>query len=178
MKNKKNKCIRVRAGFSLVEVLLALMILSVGISTVAILMTANTNSSINTKNQVISSELAQEGIELVRNLKDNNALDSLTAVGSPYNKIIDKSGTFADVSANNKKLYLNGGFYTHNAAGTPTKFYRAISLSVTGDKAALPLSTRVITATAFVSWNPTGSIAPCNIANQCVSVVSVLPDLK
>ena len=173
----KGKILRKR-GFSLVEVLFTLMVLSVGIAAVAALMTANIKNSTNAKNQIVASNLAQEGVELVRNLKDNKEinLDSLPA-GTYDNQRIDKTMTAINSGAD-KRLYLNGGFYTHTATGTPTKFYRSVSLLITGDKAAIPSSTRITTVTSFVSWNATGSFSPCNVANQCVSVVSVIPDFK
>ncbi|HAR99643.1 MAG: hypothetical protein US57_C0010G0010 [Candidatus Moranbacteria bacterium GW2011_GWC2_37_73] len=183
MEKKYNK---IKRGFSLVEVLISLLVLSIGISSVLFLMTANTKNSINAKNQIIASELAQEGIELVRNLKDNGeaTLDALNALGSPYNdKRIDYTSSALNMGVGtDKRLYLNGGFYTHtNGAGSvPTKFYRTIYLTVTGTKA---LSTREIEVTSYVTWKNngfasiTGFPGTCNIANNCVSVKAVFPDL-
>lgn len=167
-----------KQGFSLVEVLFSLMVLSVGVASIAVLMTSNIKNSINAKNKIVASELAQEGIELMRNLKDNKSpiMEDLVA-GTYSNRRIDKDSSVADdINGNDKQLYLNNSFYTHNASGIPTKFHRSISFSVAGNASATP-STRVTTVTSFVSWNSAGSFSPCDDSNECVSVVSVLPDL-
>ena len=172
-----------KAGFSLIEVLVAMLVLSMGFAAVFSLMTINIRSSENAKNQIIASQLAQEGLELVRNLRDNGSLDASypdSAACTPASKCIDlridKDDTVLNTStALSKLLYLNNNFYTHTA-GTATKFFRKIDLSITGDKNATPSSTRVITVTSYVTWNGTGVPATCNIGNKCVSAVSVLPD--
>lgn len=181
MEKKYNK---IKRGFSLVEVLISLLVLSFGISGVLFLMTANTKNSINAKNQIIASELAQEGIELIRNLKDNEdaALNALNAAGSPYNDRSIDIGSSALNNGGDKRLYLNGGFYTHaNGVGSiPTKFYRMLYLTVTG---VAPL-TREIEVTSYVTWKNNGFTSilaglpgTCTVANSCVSVVAVFPDL-
>jgi prepilin-type N-terminal cleavage/methylation domain-containing protein len=171
---------RMSQGFSLIEVLVTLFVLSAGLVGVSVLMANNIRSSENSKNQIIATQLAQEGIELVRNLKDNKQLDA-----APYNNQtciflctglrVDK--TLVLDSGGDKRLYLNGSFYTHTNTGTPTKFYRQIDLSITGDIAHVPSSDRVIKVTSYVSWNGTGIPGICNIANKCVSIVSKMPDL-
>ncbi|HBI33892.1 MAG TPA: hypothetical protein DEA43_02665 [Candidatus Moranbacteria bacterium] len=178
MKKKYNK---IKQGFSLVEVLISLLVLSIGISSVLFLMTANTKNSINAKNQIIASGLAQEGIELVRNLKDNNPATFTTDITTQNDYRIDYTFSYdAFRNSNNasnaqKQLFLNGnGFYSHsNGVGAiSTKFYRKISVSI----ATVSLK-KVATITSYVSWNDSGIPAVCNVANKCVSVVAVLPDL-
>lgn len=66
-KNKKN-------GFTLVETLIAISIFSVSIITMMSILgsgIANTNYA---KNKMVASYLAQEGIEYVRNMRDNAIL--------------------------------------------------------------------------------------------------------
>ena len=176
---------KIKRGFSLIEVLVSLFVLSIGITAIAVLMVNYIKDLQTSKNQIIASQLAQEGIELVRNLKDNNNMNTNTAfcnfgTGSTTcsNLRIDKDGLF-DGGAD-KKLYLNGDFYTHTA-GTSTKFFRRIDFSITGAYASSPNSTRIMTVTSYVTWNNTGFAAmalpaACNVANKCVSVISVLQD--
>lgn len=160
-----------KAGFSLVEVLFALLVLSVGVSAVSVLMTSSIKNAIVAKNQVIASELAQEGVELVTNLKANDATFTSTgryAAADNYRIDVTTPDTtsFAVVAPALQKLYLSSGIYSH-VAGTATNFYRKIKIEKSG--------TSVI-ATGYVTWNGTGVPTVCNIANKCVSVQAVLPD--
>jgi len=88
------------------------------------------------KNVLIASGLAQEGLELVRNIRDLNWLSS----GNAYQDLlgtytidyrgresIKAVGSINDAGA---KLYVNNfsGLYTHGAAdGAATIFYRLIT---------------------------------------------------
>jgi len=174
-----------RQGFSLIEVLVSLFVLSIGITAIAVLMVDNIKNLQTSKNQIVASQLAQEGIELVRNLKDNNSdsvINNMNTAGSPYNNYrIDKDMSSVNSTNNTGEqlLYLNGSFYTHTT-GSPTKFFRRIDFIVSGSALSAP-SSRQIKATCYVTWNNTGFLAmslpaDCNVANKCVSVVSVLPD--
>jgi prepilin-type N-terminal cleavage/methylation domain-containing protein len=165
-------------GFSLVEVLITLMVLSVGILAISALMTSNIKTSINAKNQIIASGLAQEGVELVRRLKENvPTFTTDVAINDDY-KIDINSDYDAFTLSNNvdvslKKLYLSGGVYTHTPGGTETKFLRKIKISDTATG-----SNKIVES--IVSWDgatiPAGTtLDPCNVAKKCVSVQAVLP---
>ncbi len=181
---EKNK-LSSQKGFSLIEVLFSLWVVSMGVVAISALMSGNIKTTTNAKNQVIASSLAQEGIELVKNLKDNNPA-TFTSVsgektdGAEYR--IDLSTDYPGLISNinsDKRLYLINDLtriYSH--AGTiPTKFYRKIE--ITNDSLA-----KNVIVTSFVVWNNSGFPVvpydpitnPCNIANKCVSVVAVLPD--
>lgn len=73
-----------RAGFSFIEVMLSVFVVAIGIIASIQLMSANLQQTLDSKNQIIASELAQEGIELVRNMRDNNwATDQPTFANFP-----------------------------------------------------------------------------------------------
>jgi prepilin-type N-terminal cleavage/methylation domain-containing protein len=176
-----------KKGFSLIEVLFALLILTVGISAILVLMTSNIKNSIIAKNQIVASELAQEGVELVKNLKDNNPTFSVTikSLDPSLAYSVGPYGAFADLSSSNnhnnddaaKQLNLsNEGVYRPvlDGIGTPTKFFRKVLMVVNTDADGK----NTTTVTALVSWNGTGFAEVCNTTNKCASVVSVLPDLE
>ncbi len=61
-------------GFTLIEVLLALTIFSIGILAVLTLSDANVRLAKENADRVLAANLAREGVELVRNLRDSNWL--------------------------------------------------------------------------------------------------------
>lgn len=63
-----------RAGFSLVETLVAIFILSVSVVAPLSLAQKGLNSSIYARDQVTAFNLSQEAIEYVRNVRDSNGL--------------------------------------------------------------------------------------------------------
>lgn len=193
MQKNQNKSLRVessgsrRRGFSLVEVLLTLMILSVGVSAVAVLMTSNIKNSISAKNQVIASELAQEGLELVTRLKSNQDKTAtkftadMPVIGTDYR--IDYNSNYGAFKSSNipddaqKRLNLSASSLFLHTATTPSKFYRKISVTIAVDADPLELKKNAL-VTSYVSWNGAGIPIPCNIATKCVAVSALLPDLK
>ena len=60
------------AGFTLIEVLVALAILTVAISPLLVTAVSSLRVSALIQNNLIASNLAQEGIEIIRNIRDTN----------------------------------------------------------------------------------------------------------
>ena len=60
------------------EMMIAAFVLTVGITGALNLIVSVMRNSMNTRNAVIASGLAQEGIELIRNIRDNNMLFALS----------------------------------------------------------------------------------------------------
>ncbi|KKQ45474.1 MAG: Prokaryotic N-methylation motif domain protein [Candidatus Moranbacteria bacterium GW2011_GWC2_37_8] len=191
-KNKKNIksicALSDKKGFSLVEVIIAIAILTLGISAITILMASNIKSSKESKNLVVAMGLAQEGIELVRNFKDTETTFKSSGGVKPDGEYrIDTETLFADFTkdaTSDKRLYLNsaGGFYTHDntsAGMQSTKFYRKAIIS---NQAA----NKQVVTTSFVSWNSTaaggfpedGDVSKCTIGNKCISITSVMMDIE
>lgn len=154
------------------------------------------------RDQIIASQLAQEGIELVRNLKDTEKLDTYESADGncDWTKKVDtndcdnliineaEDGEISLEEANNDEMQLHlddKNYYVHDS-GTETKFFRRIDLEIEGDIGTDPAvpSTRIITVTSYVTWNGSGfgSFADlstdCKVGKKCVSVVAVFPDYK
>lgn len=185
---KKEKIIDfIKNGFSLIEVLATLAILSLGISTITALVVTNMKSSDLAKNQIIAMGLAQEGIELVRNFKDGQPSFNSTTPGraNGFDYRVDTQSTFAefvDNSSSDKQLYLRdpGTFYTHASGGNqPTKFYRKIVI------VNIPAEKKILVK-SIVSWNPDTSLGfladndltKCTLGNKCLSLESSMFDVE
>ncbi len=77
-------------GFTILETVVALTIISVGILGILELFTQTIRSGEIGKNQEIAINLAQEGIEVIRNKRDSNWLDSKIN----WNSEIDETGYY------------------------------------------------------------------------------------
>lgn len=75
------------AGFTLLESLIAIAIFTVGISAALSVIVSSLNVGARAKNQIIASNLAEEGIEVVRNIRDRNWM-----AGNPWYANIDNTG--------------------------------------------------------------------------------------
>lgn len=170
-KTKKQK------AFSFVEVMISLFVLSVGFLGVIQLATTTLRNSFFQRDAVIASMLAQEGVELVYNVRDTNL-----AKGNPAFQDINV-GVYR-VSPLDSMVSLQGGtdyvlkkdgnnFYVHSAAGTQTKFSRKIVVEGSGADR---------TITSIVIWGggsfPSGPVntTTCNKSNRCYFVRSVLQE--
>ncbi|OIO52874.1 MAG: hypothetical protein AUJ11_00155 [Parcubacteria group bacterium CG1_02_44_65] len=128
-------------GISILEVIVAILIITIGMIGVMSLVIQNVEAQYINKNILIASGLAQEGLELARNTRD---LNWLTA-GNAWNQDIVGDGTYAidyrgrssiNLSVNTindagARLYVNSSnLYTHSSVGgTATNFYRLISVA-------------------------------------------------
>lgn len=136
-------------GFSIIEVVIAIGIITVGMLGVSSLVVQNIQVQKVNHNFLVASMLSQEGLELTRNIRDENWL----TLGNDWQAdLTDTDGTFVidyrgrpsiddtpdtayDAGA---RLYADGqDFYTHASAGTsPTIFYRLITVTDAGDHVA------------------------------------------
>jgi len=177
MKNIKVK--NKYAGFSIIEVLVSVTLITVGLMAAVNLISSSLVISIDSRNQVIAGGLAQEGVELVRNIRDNNLASgdigkSFAHIASNVDCLIDKAYTYpanidCTAGVNAKQLFIDvNGFYVHSSAAgnTATRFYRKLIISGTTDR----------TVTSMVSWNGVFPVdtSTCNTTNKCAFVSSNL----
>jgi len=124
-------------GFTLVETLVALVILTVALVPILTLSSSASRVSISLQDNLISSGLAQEGVEVIRAIRDTNWFN-----GNPFNLGLgsDTIGVSTDYrvewnsTSNNlssigtQPLNLNNGRYTYSG-GSITKFSRTITIT-------------------------------------------------
>ncbi len=157
-KKHDNKSPGFGSGFSIVEVVIALGIVTVALLGIVSLVVQNIQVKGMNKNYLLASALAQEGLELVRNMRDSNWLtpwnDWKQDIVQDGTYIIDYRGRSSiddgpdDITALGAKLYMNGGYYTHQAAGTDAHFSRLITIADNGD---------YLSASSTVMWLDRGT---------------------
>jgi Tfp pilus assembly protein PilV len=155
-------------GFSVVELVVTTTIIVMGLLGISSLVIQNLQVENVNKNQLVASMLAQEGLELVRNIRDENWLSETNAwnqditfynINTPYanndfaidyrgrDEIIDADG----ITDTDAKLYMdNNDLYTHDDSNsTTTPFARVITIVNSASK---------IEAGAVVTWNAQGRV--------------------
>lgn len=124
-----------KKAFSLVEIITILFIVSVGLLGVLSLIIQNIQSQSYNKNNLIAYQLAQEGVELIRFVRDTNWRQ-----GDPFNTGLATGQFYMDYqdtepqpySGNANDILLRqdaAGYYVHGGSATSTGFSRLITLS-------------------------------------------------
>jgi hypothetical protein len=131
-----------KKGFSLAEVIIALGILTFGLVGIASLLLQNMQVENLTKNYVIGSMLAQEGVELVRNIRDENWVlyqdwvDDIPdgSFALDYRGRASINLTPTTIGDAGTRLYLDGSnFYSHDTSLRATPFHRLITVDIYSD---------------------------------------------
>jgi type II secretory pathway pseudopilin PulG len=185
MKKNKKKY-QSRKGFSIVEVMLSLVILEVGIVGILSLIVTSITNSANSRDRIVASQLAQEGIEVVRNIRDNSWAvgdgafdDFVVSTKCAINKdtqVLELSvgGNCHPASDPNKfRLYIDSNnFFAHDASGEGTSFQRKVGIADNGGSNQ--------TITSMVIWKRDGADFPdpadCTFQNRCVYTQATLTD--
>jgi len=137
-------------GFTLLEVSVAIFILSLGVAGAFTLIQKTAIFTPITISRVTAAYLLQEGFEIVRNIRDGNWLE-----GEEWNDGIREGDWEIDYKTRNlKETYLgrylkidSDGFYSYSD-GTPTKFKRKITI--------LKSDTEVIEILVEIQWQERG----------------------
>lgn len=147
-----NKFKQSEAGFTLVEAMITLVILTTALIPALFLSTQATNAAFSIKNNLIAANLAQEGAEVARAIRDNNWFQSLafdTNLSAGTWRIDWNSDTLIALGAN-PVLKVNNGVYNYSA-GTDSIFKRTIT--ITKENAA------ELKIVSDVSWTERGNRA-------------------
>lgn len=158
--NKKLKNDK-KSGFTLIEIVLSIFIMSMALVSIFSAFSVIVISTSDTLNQLTATYLAQEGMEIVRNVRDTNWLnmdyhssdgttstytwlDGGMADWCTYGCVVDYTTTGAasnPIGAYSSGSYLNideNGFYTNKDEGIKTIFQRKVTIlpitDVNGDE--------------------------------------------
>jgi len=126
----------VKKGFTLLETIIAIFIITIGIVGVSGLVSQTISSVTISSQRLIAAYLTQEGIEIVRNIRDTNWLEGSAwdaGLGADdwegdYNNLNLTSCPFACEYDDLSSLKIDAdGFYSYSA-GNETKFKRKITI--------------------------------------------------
>lgn len=126
-------------GFTLLEMIIVIFVILVGLIGPLSLITQTVNLTTDSSSRLIAAYLGQEGIEIVRNIRDGNWLEQRTATTTPWNDGLAAGDWEADYNDNSlisyagRNLRINGGLYNYDLVGTETKFKRKITITPEGD---------------------------------------------
>lgn len=140
-------------GFTLVETLVAVTILTVAVVGPFTALQGALKNSFAARDQLVAASLAQEGVEYIRSVRDNNYLAGNPwlaglAACQPGPCVVDPtqgtaSGTVAPLRISSNSLY------TQVVSGnTLTRFTRTVQIAT--------LSANEVRVTVTVSWNTGG----------------------
>jgi prepilin-type N-terminal cleavage/methylation domain-containing protein len=134
-------------GFTLLEMMIASFVIVVGLTAVVTLMLRAAVSVQSASSRLTAVYLAQEGLEIVRNIRDSNWLAQRDNPGILWDQNISLCSTcqadFDDPALTRyfgSRLRINGGFYNYTS-GANTKFTRLIIITTLTD--TLQVSVRV-----------------------------------
>lgn len=158
--NKQNNK-RIKPAFSLIELLVAMAMVGIGLIGVASLAAQNIRVQYFNRNSLISAQLAQEGLELARNRRDNN-WKSASPAGSladiyDYGFIIDYkpnhyASGFNDITETEQLRIDEDGFYGYEGI-IVTPFRRFLTSECNDDPI---MNTEYCRITCYVSWQGQG----------------------
>lgn len=172
MSNKLNNS---RAGFTLIEAIVAIGIIFVGLVGVLVLLNQSVRSIRVTKSRMVAAHLAQEAIEVVVAIRDSNWAASQgwrTNIPSTTQGIVDYSSTAVTTTANpaNYCMSISGNIYTHGLPPCNTPFLRHVKIIDRTDTMS-GTSTPFIEVRSIVSWTDTGT-------TRTITVVDYLYDWR
>ncbi len=161
-------CRQSTRAFTLIETLVAVAFLTVAIIAPMTLTQQSLSSAYYARDQITAYNLAQEGIESVRAIRDGQiltisqsadatAIDLFGAIPVNQDFIIDGLDTNPETAMEtcsgicpNLQLSPDGTLYGYGAGWTPTKFIRTLTASYVGE------STDEIQLEVNVSWETDG----------------------
>ncbi len=133
--NFKKRFAEGERGFTLVETLVSLVILTVAMIPVLNLSTAAARANSALEDNLVATGLAQEGVEVIRAIRDTNWFNNRSFDTGLSDGIVGHTTT-ANIEWNSTALgaylitplNLNNGRYTYSG-GTPSKFSRTVTIT-------------------------------------------------
>jgi Tfp pilus assembly protein PilV len=162
-----------RHGFSIGEVMLSVFILGTVLTVIMNMYVTGLNELMDERDSIIASLLAQEGVELVRNIRDNNWVNGdesfLGDIEEDDDCRIDYNDANTSVACDVGSYVLSDNSFTYDHdSGTPTEFARRIIIADTGSEREI---------LSLATWNNTSPPVDkdsCTVSSKCVFSESIL----
>jgi prepilin-type N-terminal cleavage/methylation domain-containing protein len=133
-----------RKGFTLIETLVSLMMVSIAFLGIYGAVAKYSQQTKQVKDTYVASLLGQEGVEIVRNMRDknwvtaaawDNGLTSCSGCSGHTNGCQADYNDAALASYNDSTgyLWINSGFYEYGSTGTITPYKRQICIDESGN---------------------------------------------
>lgn len=136
---KSQASVKLVRGFTLIEVMTAALITVLGLVGIYSLVVRTMNVSVSNADRFVAAQLAKEGIELVRNIRDCNVLAGESDWTSGLNTCFG-AGCEMDyndpglVAFGDSNFYVDSnGFYNYDGSGQKTKYKRKIVITPNAD---------------------------------------------
>ncbi|MFM2374411.1 MAG: hypothetical protein RLZZ234_406 [Candidatus Parcubacteria bacterium] len=153
-------------GFTLIEALVAISVMLLSIGGPMAIAQKGIQNTVYARDQIVAFYIAQEGVELIRSIRDDNALAGVNwrtkisaaacvnAAGSGCGIDVDNmnfidcawsAGTACNLyyRAGGLSIGADRGIYAHDTSGQPTIYSRSIKvLSVSGNEVSVDVTVR------------------------------------
>jgi prepilin-type N-terminal cleavage/methylation domain-containing protein len=145
-------------GFTLIEMLIAVSVMTIGIVGVYALVPQIISVTASNTDKLIASQLAREGMELVRNIRDTNWLKNANwdagLTGCIGGCEMDYNDSALSFFAGRKLKIDANGFYNYES-GNESKFVRKITITPSSD---------TLTVKVEISWE--GKYSPYSVTEK------------
>ena len=169
-------------GFTLVETIVAIGVISVGFVGSLVLLSKSASQASTLKDRLIVAHLAEEGIEVVRNLRDTNWLkgfDWRAGLDDTSFALVNYNSTAIDTNGNvsGRECLNYGGFYVHPTvvSSCNTSFKRHIEITTKDDPDLIDPNTgkkaQYMEVKSIVSWRE-------KVSTKSLTVIDNLYDWK
>ena len=172
-------------GFTIVETLVAITILMIAIAGPLVVASKGLFGANISKDQMIASYLAQETMEVVKNIRDNNlysaspnwlsGLDGCVKDSYCDGSAIDGAGANPSIlscpPASLCRIYSKSIGYTHNPAdATPTPFYRGFHIHNPNSSGEC-VSSEECSVTVEVVWSENATPYSVKLTSELTSIL-------